>query len=189
MQIGHSKMSAHTITNVTNKSTLLPAIWCGCILADMNEKITKKVGEACAFAKVLEVTYEANQAVMQELLAEYATSVTATTAAQKAALQAICDTAGTTDILLPKVEKTAAKITNMGEMYVGDDWDDAAEVLEWMSFFVGGAIVHWQLIAGAGAEMHDEELTVVAKDGVAYYESLMTQLKVAASQIGVERAG
>lgn len=154
----------------------------------MNEKITKKVGEAYAFAQVLEVTFANNTSVMTELLQDVADTVTSTASAQKEALAAICEAAGTTDILMPKVEKTAAKITKMGEMYVGDDWDDAAEVLEWMSFFVGGAIVHWQLIAGAGAEMDDESLIDAATSGVAYYESLMTQLKIAATDTGIARA-
>jgi len=125
---------------------------------------------------------------MTELLGATAGTVLSTMAEQKAALHAICDAADTTDVLLPKVEKTVTKITNMGEMYVGHEWDDAAEVLEWMSFFVGGAIVHWQLIAGAGAAMNDEMLTDAATSGVVYYEALMTQLKQAAIVVGEERS-
>ena len=154
----------------------------------MNEKITKKVGEAYAFAQVLETTFVANEAVMTELLGTTAGTVVSTASEQRAALHAICDVAGTSDILLPKAEKTAAKISKMGDMYVGDDWDDPAEVLEWMSFFVGGAIVHWQLIAGAGATMDDEMLTDAATSGVAYYESLLDQLKQAATKVGEERS-
>ena len=153
----------------------------------MNEKITKKIGEANAFAAVLKETYIANEAVLVELLGEHAQSVVSTADAQITALQAICEAAGTTDVLLPKVEKTAVKITDMGEAYVGDDWDDAAEVLEWFSFFVGGAIIHWELIAGAGEAMQSEELTAVAAEGVLYYEGLLAQLKVAASAIGKAR--
>jgi hypothetical protein len=154
----------------------------------MNEKITKKIGEAYAFAQVLETTYTANELVMTELLGASASTVVSTAAEQRAALHAICDAAETTDVLLPKVEKTAEKITKMGEMYVGDDWDDSAEVLEWMSFFVGGAIVHWQLIAGAGAAMDDEMLTDAATSGVVYYQELMDQLKRAATKVGEERS-
>ena len=154
----------------------------------MNEKITKKIGEAYAFAEVLEATFTANVAVMTELLGPVAANVLATAGEQKAALHAMCDAAGTTDILLPKVEKTSAKITKMGEMYVGDDWDDSAEVLEWLSFFVGGAIVHWQLIAGAGVAMDDEMLTDAATSGVVYYSSIMDQLKGSAVLIGQERS-
>ena len=153
----------------------------------MNEKITKKIGETYAFAQVLETTFTANEAVMTELLGTTASTVVSTASEQRAALHAICDAAETTDILLPKVEKTVVKISQMGEMYVGDDWADAAEVLEWMSFFVGGAIVHWQLIAGAGAAMDDEMLTDAATTGVVYYENLMDQLKQAATQVGKER--
>ncbi len=154
----------------------------------MNEKITKKIGEACAFASVLEVTYQANETVMKELLGGMAGAVVKTAASQKTALQSLCDEAGTTNILMPKVEKTATKITSMGEMYVGDDWDDAAEVLEWMSFFVGGAIVHWQLIAGAGEAMGHTALKRVSDAGVVYYTELMDQLKIAATKVGVERS-
>jgi len=134
----------------------------------MNEKITKKVGEACAFAQVLEATYQANEAVMKVLLAKQASAVVKTAGSQVTALKSICDEAGTTSILVPKVEKTAKKITDMGEMYVGDQWGDSAEVLEWMSFFVGGAIVHWQLIAGAGDTMGHTALKRVADAGVVY---------------------
>ena len=154
----------------------------------MNEKITKKVGEACAFAQVLEATYQANEAVMKELLGKQASDVVKTASSQVTALKSICDEAGTTTILLPKVEKTADKITRMGEMYVGDDWDDSAEVLEWMSFFVGGAIVHWQLISGAGETMGHTALKRIADAGVVYYVELMDQLKDAATKVGTDRA-
>lgn len=154
----------------------------------MNEKITKKIGEAYAFADVLQTTYSANTEVMDELLGELASEVTATTATQVTALQQICAEAGTADILEPKVAKTSEKITKMGEMYVGDNWDDPAEVLEWLSFFVGGAVIHWELIAGAGKAMGHTELTTTAETGVTYYESLLTQLKVAAVAIGEVRA-
>jgi len=154
----------------------------------MNEKITKKVGEACAFAQVLEATYQANEAVMKVLLAKQASAVVKTAGSQVTALKSICDEAGTTSILVPKVEKTAKKITDMGEMYVGDQWGDSAEVLEWMSFFVGGAIVHWQLIAGAGDTMGHTALKRVADAGVVYYSELLDQLKVAANTVGAERS-
>lgn len=154
----------------------------------MNEKITKKVGEASAFAQVLEATYQANEKVMKELLGEQAATVVKTAGSQMTALNSICDEAGTVSVLVPKVEKTADKITRMGEMYVGDDWDDSAEVLEWMSFFVGGAIVHWQLIAGAGTEMEHTALNRIASEGVLYYEGLMDQLKVSATAVGAERS-
>lgn len=154
----------------------------------MNEKITKKVGEASAFAQVLEATYQANEKVMKELLGKQASAVVKTAGSQMTALKSICDEAGTMSTLGPKVEKTADKITRMGEMYVGDDWADSAEVLEWMSFFVGGAIVHWQLVTGAAEEMGHTAMNRIAGEGVLYYEGLMEQLKAAATKVGAERS-
>lgn len=154
----------------------------------MNEKITMKVGEAGAFAAVLEATYQANEKVMKELLGKKAGAVVKTAASQQTALKSLCDEAGTVSALMPKIEKTAKKITSMGEMYVGDQWGDSAEVLEWMSFFVGGAIVHWQLIAGAGEAMGHTALKRVADTGVVYYTELQDQLKVAASSVGAARS-
>jgi len=156
---------------------------------DFQDENLAKIGEAYAFAQVLQTTYTSNQSVLQELLEEHAEGLESMAQVQIEALSAICAEAGTTDVLEPKVEKTAAKITGMGETYVGDDWDDAAEVLEWFSFFVGGAIIHWELIAGAGEAMQHEELTLAATEGVLYYESLLAQLKVAASDIGASRIG
>jgi hypothetical protein len=154
----------------------------------MNEKISKKAGEAHAFAHVLETTFAANEPVMKQVLGSIAKTVSKTAAQQKTALQAICDEAGTVSTLLPKSEKTSKKITAMGEMYVGDQWGDMAEVLEWMSFFVGGAIVHWQLVVGAGEAMGHTSLTRVATAGVVYYTEMQDQLKETAAKIGAERS-
>lgn len=154
----------------------------------MNEKITKKAGEAYAFAQVLEATCTDNEVVMKELFDGKVAGLIKTASQQQTALKSICDEAGTVSILLPKAEKTAAKITSMGELYVGDQWTDAAEVLEWMSFFVGGAIVHWQLISGAGEEMGHVSLKRIADAGVVFYSELQDELKLAANGVGAKRS-
>ena len=71
---------------------------------------------------------------------------------------------------------------------LGDDWDDVAEVLEWMSFFVGGAIVHWQLVTGSAEEMKHDHFGNIAGVGTEYYVSLMKQLREYSVVIGKARA-
>lgn len=154
----------------------------------MNEKIAKKVGEAYAFATVLSDTFTNNQSVMTEIFGDKAESILEVTTIQKKELEKISEQYHLKEIVLTKAEKTGAKITSMGEMYVGDDWDDAAEVLEWMSFFVGGAIVHWQLITGGARIIKDEHFSNVAGVGTDYYGGLMEQLKSYAITIGEQRA-
>lgn len=154
----------------------------------MNEKVAKKVGEAYAFARVLSDTFTSNQSVMSEIFGNQAEYILEVTEIQRNELQKIAEGHSMDEAVLTKAEKTGAKITSMGEMYVGDDWDDAAEVLEWMSFFVGGAIVHWQLIAGSAQTMDDEHFVNVAGVGVEYYTGLMNKLKSYAITIGEKRA-
>lgn len=154
----------------------------------MNEKVAKKVGEAHAFAATLSETFTNNQSVMSELFGDYADAILEATQVQREDLQAVSTAHDMIEVVLPKSERTATKITKMGEMYVGDDWDDVAEVLEWMSFFVGGAIVHWQLIAGAAESMGDADFLTVAQTGTAYYVDLMSQLRMYSVVVGGERS-
>ncbi len=154
----------------------------------MTEKTAKKIGEAYAFAQVLSDTFESNIKVMTELFGDHAESILDVTKVQREELADIADKTGLSEIVLPKAERTGLKITKMGEMYVGDDWDDVAEVLEWMSFFVGGAIVHWQLIKGSAEEMDNDHFGNVAGVGTEYYATLMQQLRDYAVGVGKERA-
>ena len=154
----------------------------------MTEKVAKKIGEAYAFAQTLADTYSANTDVMNELLGEHSGTLLEITRVQTEELKDIAEESGMAEIVLPKAERTGAKITKMGEMYVGDDWDDVAEVLEWMSFFVGGAIVHWQLITGSAEEMDHTHFGNIAGVGTEYYVSLMKQLRDYSIVVGKARA-
>lgn len=154
----------------------------------MTEKVAKKIGEAYAFANVLTDTFTSHTEVMSELFGEHAEAILEITRVQKEELADIAEQSGMAEIVLPKAERTGTKITKMGEMYVGDDWDDVAEVLEWMSFFIGGAIVHWQLIAGSAAEMNHDHFGNVAGVGTEYYATLMAQLREYAVVVGTDRA-
>jgi len=154
----------------------------------MTEKVAKKIGEAHAFAKVLLDTFEKNTEVMSVLFGVHADALLGITRTQQEELLDIADDAMMLGIVEPKSEKTGAKLTKMGEMYVGDDWDDVAEVLEWMSLFVGGAIVHWQLLVGSAEEMDHTHLGNVAGVGTEYYATLMTQLREYSVTVGKARA-
>jgi hypothetical protein len=154
----------------------------------MNEKVSKKIGEAYAFSTVLNNINSKTPEVLKELLGEEAEKIPSVSDGQISQLDEIIDSAGTTEIVKTKAEKTGNKITEMGDFYVGDDWDDSAEVLEWFSFFLGAAIIHWQLILGAGEELKNEKLIETAGSGVKYFENLLSISKESAAKVGVERA-
>jgi hypothetical protein len=57
------------------------------------------------------------------------------------------------DVFTRKRAKTDTKITGMMESYIGDEWDNDFEVLEWCGFLLGAGIVHAALVEGLGAGM------------------------------------
>ena len=126
--------------------------------------------------------------VLEALLGEHASGITEITAKQQTDLQELAETAGMGDMMLEKAARTQKKITEMGESYVGDDWDDSAEVLEWLSFFLGAAVIHWQLITGSAKELGDERFIRVAGDGAEYYFTLLNTARSKAEDIGRARA-
>ena len=154
----------------------------------MNEKVAKKVGEAYAFAQVLSDTFNSNHSVMEALFGEHAGNMMEITQTQCEELEGIAAEMNMDEVVLPKAERTGTKISKMADMYVGDEWDNPVEVLEWMSFLVGGAIVHWQLIAGSAEAMDHEHMGNVAGVGTEYYAALMGRLRDYAIEIGQERA-
>jgi len=154
----------------------------------MNEKISKKVGEAHAFSVVFAGIFNKTPGVVKELLGEHSDSVIETTSQQISELGSIIDEEGVTEIVTTKSEKTSNKISEMGEFYVGDDWDDSAEVLEWLSFFLGAAVIHWQLVVGAAKEMDNPEFERITEEGADYYATLLNVARRKAEDIGKERA-
>lgn len=155
----------------------------------MTEKIAKKIGEAYAFSEVLNNLKEANGAVITDLVSEeIATKISSATESHKTQLLEVISSGELAEIVTTKAAKTGAKITEMGEFYVGDDWDDAAEVLEWLSFFVGAAIIHWRLILGAAKKMEHAEFEKVSAEGVEFYEKVFEVLKTRAEKIGEDRS-
>lgn len=81
----------------------------------------------------------------------------------KEQIEVMADNKSVLSEVTAKAERTAEKIRTMRDTYVGDRWDELPEVLEWLGFFEGAAIVHFSLIEGieetedigaAGASTH-----------------------------------
>lgn len=81
----------------------------------------------------------------------------------KERIEVMADNKSVLSEVTAKAERTSEKIRTMRDTYVGDRWDELPEVLEWLGFFEGAAIVHFSLIEGieetedigaAGASTH-----------------------------------
>lgn len=152
----------------------------------MNEKTAKKIGEAHAFAVVTQNLCNDHRDTMQALF-DNTQNIIDTTANQIQQLDAIVSEHNMGQVVAEKSLKTVEKINRMADMYVGDEWDNPVEVLEWMSFFLGGAIVHWDVITGSGAGMGDVAFEDAARVGAEDYHELFHSARDKAQEIGRKR--
>jgi hypothetical protein len=61
-----------------------------------------------------------------------------------------------------KTAKTIQKLTSMMELYIGDDWDDPIEVLEWCSFYAGAGAAHCAIAGHLAATANTSDAAIAA---------------------------
>lgn len=76
-----------------------------------------------------------------------------------------------------KAEMTHEKLLNIAQMYIGDDWDDTAEVLEWLGFFQGAALIHWNLVSGTAGALEDQELLDLCDESTRFNRELLEKIE------------
>lgn len=107
----------------------------------MNEQLAKKLGEVQAFAELglllLERSGTTGKAAFGQELTERIREALAT---QKQEVEGLADQT--------KAARTVAKVGALMDQYIGDQWDNPIEILEWSGFYFGAAGIHWSLIAG-----------------------------------------
>lgn len=157
----------------------------------MNEFAAKKLGEVLAFCRVGAETIEQARAGFEEKMALESTAITQAIEDFKShggKIEALVEEAGVADITLTKADGTSNKLRSMRDLYIGDEWDNPVEVLEWMGFFEGAALVHWALVDGAAKGLQHEALAKLAADGRDYHEKLLNTVSNLLRQTGEKKA-
>lgn len=135
----------------------------------MQEFTAKKLGEVVAFSRIgCEVAERGGAAFVDALGEEVASDFTS-----KLKEFAGTATAHGTETTLEKADKTEVKLRSMMEQYIGDEWDNPVELLEWLSFFTGSASAHWALVHAAAQGESIEDLAVVAKTAKEQYHTYL----------------
>lgn len=152
----------------------------------MNEFAAKKLGEVLAFNRVGTETVEKGRVALVEALGEEKIlDMEEKNRIHGEEVMRIATEAGVIDTTLAKADKTGEKLTQMRDLYVGDQWDNATELLEWSGFFEGAAIVHWGLIKGVAEAINDENLMTLAEESVNWHYEL---LEMAEGQLEIKGA-
>lgn len=122
----------------------------------LEEQTAKKIGEVLAFEEVGVDTIEKGETALKEKFGEY--SYAKVLESYRKNLDDIRNTSNSQIDILSKAETTMEKLEQMRELYLGGEWDDATEILEWLGFFEGAAKVHWSLINSIAKEKKYKEL-------------------------------
>jgi len=140
----------------------------------MDDKVFRKMGEVLAFAKFGEDTMKKGQNAMTKAFGEeFVTDFNKKNNAQIETLYEIANAHGKENVMCEKSEKTFIKFEKMRDVYLHDEWNDAIEIMEWLGFFEGAAIVHWSLIIGLSTKLDMAELLDIAKQGKAFHQDLL----------------
>ncbi len=144
----------------------------------MNEFTAKKLAEIEAFLQISGVIIEKAGTPLAENSPEVVEALNALS--QQTIAESV--DANVKGIFDTKVEKTHAKLSSMMELYIGDEWDNPVEVLEWSSFFSGAAAAHAALASELSNETR-EQLDTIRSD----FEALLQKVISGLRAVGIAR--
>lgn len=153
----------------------------------MNEFVAKKLGEVLAFSLIGVELFERGESALNGAFDDYdeiklAFKEQATQIRQAVEAEDVSNTTET------KAEATGNKLRGMMETYIGDEWDNLAELLEWMGFFEGAAVIHWKLVEGAANSLDDSSLMELAENGTTLHHDLFHRAQELIRDVGAKRA-
>lgn len=155
----------------------------------MNEFTAKKLGEVLAFCNVGTDTLQRGRPALVEALGEEKVmDMEEKNRIHGEAVIKVATEAGVIDTTLAKAEKTFTKLQQMRELYVGDQWSNATELLEWSGFFEGAAIVHWNVVKGCAQALNDEDLFMLCDEGISWHYELLELAEGELEQEGGDKA-
>ncbi len=155
----------------------------------MNEFVGKKLGEVLAFASVGTDTYEKGRPALVAVLGEEKVmDIKEKNKMHGDEIMRLATEGGVIDTTLAKAQATEEKLKKMRELYVGDQWDNATELMEWSGFFEGAAVVHWALIRGVGQGLEDEEVLALTEEGVNWHYEMIEMAEGHLETIGSDKA-
>jgi len=143
----------------------------------MTEFSARKLGEVLAFSVVGAETLEKGRPALESVFGtDKVASMVETHKAHAAAIEKAATDAGMAEVTMKKAEGTGGKLRTMRDMYVGEEWENPAELMEWLGFFEGAAVVHFSLVHGSGEALKNAEVTSIATQGTEFHNSILQEV-------------
>ncbi len=135
------------------------------------------MGEVLAFAKFGEDTMKKGEKALMETFGEaFMKEFFESNTHHIDSLYEIANEHKMQDVMCDKSAKTFAKFEKMRDVYLHDEWDDAIEIMEWLGFFEGAAIVHWSLISGHSLKEENNKLHELSLTAQKMHEELFQKI-------------
>ena len=151
----------------------------------MNEFIQRKLGEVVAFARIGSDTMTKGEEGFSKILSEEdIEDLKRTFNDLENRLLSIAESEDVLSEVEADSRETEEKVLSMRDTYISEKWDDESELLEWMGFYNGAALVHLHLIYGAAETLGFEELLFIARDALEFYQSLFVSDERTLQDIG-----
>jgi hypothetical protein len=155
----------------------------------MNNFTAKKIGEVLAFTNVgLEILDLGRQSLINILGENSVDALTKMTQEQQGNLEDIATQKQILETVHEKSAGTQIKLRQMQELYLQGKWDDESELLEWLGFFEGAALVHWKLVEGVAQHTDDTYLSRIVNRGLTMHQALLFKVSEAIKKLGRQHA-
>jgi hypothetical protein len=152
---------------------------------NMTEKAAKKIGEVHAFAVVAgETVVRGREAMIKALGAETLAQYEIENQSHQAKIEELAKRLEVESTVMIKSEATQAKLRAMRDLYVKDEWDNPAELMEWSGFFEGAALVHWALVSGVAEWVKNDELTATVTAAITFHQNILDKVRQSLEAIG-----
>ncbi len=148
-------------------------------MAGVDEQTARKMGEVLAFAKLGDETFKKGQESLSSVLGQkFLNEFFSQNDVQIDALYEIAGGGEIEERMCQNLEKTYEKLATMRGLYLKEeDWRDATEIMVWLGFFEGAAIVHWRLILGLSEKHKIAGLAELANKAINFHQSLFDSIQ------------
>lgn len=153
----------------------------------MNEFTAKKSGEVLAFTQVGQQILQKAKGIETVLGESTVLTIMEQLKTFESELLSVFED-DHLDTATTKAEATSIKLHDLAERYIGDEWNNPVEVLEWLGFFEGAAVVHCAVIEGASAKLALHDLLPLATRMKDFHHEALRGVEAALQQAGSDRA-
>jgi hypothetical protein len=155
----------------------------------MNTFLANKLGEVLAFARSgVESLEMGKQGLMTLLSEELIDNAQDELQMLEESVAKVAQEAHDATEVEESATRTQEKIRDMRDRYLDGSWENPGEVLEWMGFSTGAALVHWYVLAGAARAHNNEDLKTVSDKAIQFYTSLFVLDEALLADIGADHS-